>query len=233
MHPLLLSLSHLDFRRSNLPLLLPPLSLPPRGALGFGVEITRIWILGGEFFPSTSLLSLSLPLPSSSPARTPAPPRRCPVPAPPRRGPAPPLPGAAARPCPPLRGGARPGPSPSPRGSAPCPGPPRCDGPSPPLPSPVRAARPRPSPARRRGGSPLPLQGGSAPARPPARFGPGAAPSAVRPWRGPGVVLCPGAAARPLRAASRPRHDSRSPVYPLTRSCMRKPTRVVIIFGRS
>ena len=58
MRPLLLSLSHLDFPRSNLPLLLPPLSLPPRGALGFGVEITGIWIPGGEFFPSPSLLSL-------------------------------------------------------------------------------------------------------------------------------------------------------------------------------
>jgi hypothetical protein len=40
MRPLLLSLSHLDFPRSNLPLPLPPLS--PRGALGFGVVITGI-----------------------------------------------------------------------------------------------------------------------------------------------------------------------------------------------
>jgi hypothetical protein len=40
MRPLLLSLSHLDFPRSNLPLPLPPLS--PRGALGFGVVIAGI-----------------------------------------------------------------------------------------------------------------------------------------------------------------------------------------------
>jgi hypothetical protein len=113
MRPLLLSLSHLDFPRNNLSLPLPPLS--PRGALGFGVEITGIWIPGGEFFPSHSLLSLFLPLPSSSPARAPAPPRRrgSPLPAPARRRPSRPLPSAVRRPCP----------SPSPRDSAPRPGP--------------------------------------------------------------------------------------------------------------
>jgi hypothetical protein len=152
MRPLLLSLSHLDFPRNNLPLLLPPLSLPPCGALGFGVKITGIWIPGGEFSPSPSLLSLSLPLHSSSPARAPAPP--CSPP----------------RPC----------------------------------------SLPR---------------GGSAPARPPARFGPG-----VDPAQRLGPCARPSA---PLRAASRPRRDSRSPVYPLTRSRVCKPTRAVIIFGCS
>jgi hypothetical protein len=95
----LLSLSHLDFPCSNLPLLLPPLSLAPRGALGFGVEITGIWIPGGEFFRSPSLLSpspspsLLLPLraPLLPPRRRgsplPAPARWRPVPAPPRRAP--------------------------------------------------------------------------------------------------------------------------------------------------
>jgi hypothetical protein len=80
-------------------------------------------------------------------------------------------------------------------------------------PSPDRAARPRPSPARRHGGSPLPLPRRRGPPRPcslprsgsatgvaPAwprrgpRRGPGVAPA--RP-PAPGVVLCPGAAARP------------------------------------
>jgi hypothetical protein len=59
--PLLLSLSHLDFSRSNLPLPLPPLS--PRGALGFGVEIAGIWIPGGEFSPPLPLPLSLLPLP--------------------------------------------------------------------------------------------------------------------------------------------------------------------------
>jgi hypothetical protein len=190
MRPLLLSLSHLDFPRSNLPLLLPPLSLPPRGALGFGVEITGIWIPGGEFFPSPSLLSLPPP-PFFFPCA--------------RRGPAPPLPRRGpALPCPPLRGGTAP--SPSTRGSAPRPGPPRRGGPSPPLPSPVRATRPRTSPARRRGGSPLPLRGGARPGSDVARPAPAPSLAAARPRRGPGaaptrfglgVVLCPGAAARP------------------------------------
>jgi hypothetical protein len=41
MRPLLSSLSHLDFPRSNLPLPLPPRS--PRGALGFGDGDRRSW----------------------------------------------------------------------------------------------------------------------------------------------------------------------------------------------
>jgi hypothetical protein len=67
--PLLLSLSHLDFPRSNLSLF--HLSLSPRGALGFGVVIAGIWIPGGEFFPSPFLFSLSSPSFSSSPTRPP------------------------------------------------------------------------------------------------------------------------------------------------------------------
>jgi hypothetical protein len=84
MRPLLLSLSHLDFPRSNLSLPLPPLS--PRGALGFGVKIAGIWIPGGEFPPLLPLpLSLSFPSPSS-PARPPLPVARAPR----RAAPAPP-----------------------------------------------------------------------------------------------------------------------------------------------
>jgi hypothetical protein len=69
--PLLLSLSHLDFPRSNLPLPLPPLS--PRGALGFGVEIAGIWIPGGEFSPPLPLPLSLLPLPFFPCAPSPAP----------------------------------------------------------------------------------------------------------------------------------------------------------------
>jgi hypothetical protein len=62
MCPLLLSLSHLDFPRSNLPL--PPLS--PRGALGFGEGNHRNLDPEVSSLPSSLSLS-SLPLPLSSP----------------------------------------------------------------------------------------------------------------------------------------------------------------------
>jgi hypothetical protein len=48
-----------DFSRAVTSLSFFHLSLSPYGALGFGVEITRIRIPGGEFSPSPSLLSLS------------------------------------------------------------------------------------------------------------------------------------------------------------------------------
>jgi hypothetical protein len=146
MRPLLLSLSHLDFPRSNLPLPLPPLS--PRGALGFGVEIAGIWIPGGEFSPPLPLPLSLLPLPfffpcapvPAAPApgepspRPASPPRRqrlgpCPPrprlaapasPRPPRREP--PLPSRAPAAAPSLRAPAAvPSPMPHPR-SRPCPG---------------------------------------------------------------------------------------------------------------
>jgi hypothetical protein len=82
---------------TSLSLPLPPLS--PRGALGFGVEITGIWIPGGEFCPSPSLFSLP-PSPFFSPTRAPLLP---PLPA--RRG-------GPALTC--SRGGARPGPGAAP-----------------------------------------------------------------------------------------------------------------------
>jgi hypothetical protein len=99
-----------DFSCAVTSLSLFHLSLSPRGALGFGVEIARVWIPGGEFFPSPSLFSLSPPPPllllrtTLLPAR-PAPPRS-------QRQPRP-------RPCaPPVAA-----PSPVPR--PPCPGEPR------------------------------------------------------------------------------------------------------------
>jgi hypothetical protein len=58
---------------SNFPL--PPLSLSPHGALGFGDEIAGVWIPRGEFpLPFPFSLSL-LPLPYSSPGRAPYPAR--------------------------------------------------------------------------------------------------------------------------------------------------------------
>jgi hypothetical protein len=204
MRPLLLSLSHLDFPRSNLSLPLPPLS--PRGALGFGVEITGIWIPGGEFFPSPSLLSLP-PSPFFFPCARPC--------SPPAARLAPAHPYAAALPLPfPVRQ------------RAPSRPPARRRGPPAPAPAPARRRSPRlrldpPCPCS------LPRSGSAT----------GAAPA---PGAAPGVVLCPSEAAQPLRAAlgplraaSRPRRDSCSPVYPLTRSRVRKPTCAVIIFGCS
>jgi hypothetical protein len=115
--PLLLSLSHLDFPRSNLSLPLP--SLSPRGALGLGDDDHQNLDpeVSSPPFPSP----LSLPLPPLSPcarplfsplrARVPArrrgtPPRPSPSPsgaAPPLPSPAvlgpPLLPGPPARPC--------------------------------------------------------------------------------------------------------------------------------------
>jgi hypothetical protein len=146
----LLSLSHLDFPRSNLPLPLPPLS--PRGALGIGVEIAGIWIPGGEFPPPLPL-PLSLPLPPLLPLRAPSLfPARAPLPSPFAGGAAPPpLPAAAAPPPLPARGGAALSPA---RRRA-----------TPPAPCPRR--RPPPPPPARAAAVPPPLL---------ARRGPGAAP---------------------------------------------------------
>jgi hypothetical protein len=64
MRPLLLSLSHLDFPRSNLPLPLPPLS--PRGALGIGDGDHRNLDPEVSSPPLLSLSRSSLPLPLPS-----------------------------------------------------------------------------------------------------------------------------------------------------------------------
>jgi hypothetical protein len=99
--PLLLSLSHLDFPRSNLPLPLPPLSL--RGALGIGDGDHR------NLDPEVSSPPLPSPLspsPSSSlPLRVP--PLLSPARASLRSG-APLLPRGSARPSPSPRGGPAP-----------------------------------------------------------------------------------------------------------------------------
>jgi hypothetical protein len=112
MHPLLLSLSHLDLPRNNLPLPLPPLS--PRGALGIGDGDHQNLDpeVSSPPLPFSSL-SLSLPFPSlRAPLLLPCARRRPPPPLParrrppwPRRGPpalapsaASPTPGAAPAP---------------------------------------------------------------------------------------------------------------------------------------
>jgi hypothetical protein len=149
MRPLLLSLSHLDFPRSNLSLPLP--SLSPRGALGLGDGDHRNLDpeVSSPPLPSPLSLSLSLSLlspPAHPPLLSPARARPCaaarhptpPLPsssgaAPPRWRSAPPLPVPVRRgsgPSPPLPGGARPRPSPSLSGAAP------------PLPSPVALGLP-------------------------------------------------------------------------------------------
>jgi hypothetical protein len=71
-HPPPDSFVSFDFSRAVTSLSLFHLSLSPRGALGFGVEIAEVWIPRGEFFPSPSLLSLSSPSPSSPPCVLPA-----------------------------------------------------------------------------------------------------------------------------------------------------------------
>jgi hypothetical protein len=182
--PLLLSLSHLDFPRSNLSLPLP--SLSPRGALGLGdgdhqnldPEVSS---------PPFSSLSPSLPLPPLSPcahplfsplcARVPA--RRRDTP--PR--PAPSLSGAGA--APPLR---------SPAGAAPPLPSPAALGPSPSLP-----VRRGPSPPRRRSAPPLPFLVWRGPC---AERGLGAG---ARAWPRPSATRL-----RPLRAASTPPARGRS-----------------------
>jgi hypothetical protein len=95
-------------------------------------------------------------------------------------------------------------------------------GAAPPPPQPG-AVPPPPLLARRCGPAPSPAR---AVAWPPA---PGAAPSAA-PGAAPQRGMAPGVVLGPCLRRSSPRRDSRSPVYPLTRSRVRKPTRAVIIF---
>jgi hypothetical protein len=176
----LVPLSHLIFFCAVTSLSLFHLSLSPRGALGFAVEIAGVWIPGGEFPPSPSLLSLSSPSLSSSPrglsarardipVRAPAPPSAptsraalAPAPAPPSapapmpsRGRAHAAPSARPRPRrapPPLRSAPSPPGEPLPSGPRPFPGDPPRSHPRA-LPAPRRAPRrvsPRPSPSLRR-----------------------------------------------------------------------------------
>jgi hypothetical protein len=155
--PLLLSLSHLDFPRSNLSLPLP--SLSPRGALGLGDDDHQNLDpeVSSPPFPSP----LSLPLPPLSPCARPLfSPLRARVPA--------------------RRRGTPPRPSPSPSGAGTAPplrspvvlGPPLLSpaalGPAPPLP---RPARPLLSPLRRCSARPCSLAPRRVPAR--ARLGAG------------------------------------------------------------
>jgi hypothetical protein len=197
MRPLLLSLSHLDFPRSNLSLPLP--SLSPRGALGLGDGDHRN--LDPEVSsPPFASLSPSLPLPPLSPYARPlfSPLRAC-VPAR-RRGtqprPSPSPSGAGAAPS--LRSPAALGPPlPSLAALGPSPFLPVRRGPSPPLPSPLRRRSARPCspapwriPARARPGASV------SPAR--ARLG-----ACARPLRGRGLgarPLPPATRLQPLRA---------------------------------
>jgi hypothetical protein len=113
MRPLLLSLSHLDLPRNNLPLPLPPLS--PRGALGIGDGDHRNLDpeVSSPPLPSSSL-SLSLPFPSlRAPSLSPSRGARPPPALAPRGG------GARPPPALPARLGARRGAAP---GTAPAPG---------------------------------------------------------------------------------------------------------------
>jgi hypothetical protein len=143
-----------DFSRAVTSLSLFHLSLSPRGALGFGVEIAGIWIPGGEFSPPL-LFSLSPPPPLllPSPARPPCPraradpgepsPRRA-LPGPDEPSPRRALPGPRrARPPAPLSSPrARAPGEPSPRRSLP--------GPVEPLPAPCPPRWPEPLPRRAR-----------------------------------------------------------------------------------
>jgi hypothetical protein len=244
--PLLLSLSHLDFPRSNLPLPLPPLSL--RGALGIGDGDHRNLDPEVSSPPLPSPLSPSLPLPHLlSPCARPlfSPLRACAS----LRGGASLLShGAAAHPSRPRRGAPPSRPPTRRRGGPPLPFPHASRRPAAPLSPRGAAAHPSPSPRRRGSARPShspvaarPRRGGPGPRR-------GVRPSTrpPRPRRGvpaPRRGPCPGAqpptrGLSPLRAAfgpcaqrPSPRRDSRGLVYPLTRSRVRKPTRAVIIFG--
>jgi hypothetical protein len=151
----LIPLSHLIFSCAVTSLSLFHLSLSPRGALGFGDVIAGVWIPGGEFFPSPSLLSLPPPpflLPLAARASllcSRARPGCAPLP---RRAARPAL--GRARPSPPSRApaAARPRPVPCPASSSPTRARARR--------APPRARPPRPwrapSPPRPRPGEPSP-----------------------------------------------------------------------------
>jgi hypothetical protein len=197
------------------PLPLPPLSLPPRGALGFGDSDRRNLDPRGELSsPAFSSLSLFLFLPFPSLRVPPYSPLRAPPCSPSRVT----LPASGAAPSPPWCG------RPSPGGVPP------------------RARLPRPrhgvsAPSRRGSLAPGPSAWPSAPSawrpgphaarlpRPPARLS--RPPARGRP--GPGVRPLPSAAWTPgvARVASARPARSRAPVHP-TRSRMRSPTRVVM-----
>jgi hypothetical protein len=143
-----------DFSRAVTSLSLFHLSLSPRGALGFGVEIVGIWIPGGEFSPPLPSPSLSPPPPllllhaASLPAR----PRRPRPPRPHRPVAAP----ASSRVC------ARAAPSARPRARR---APPHARAPS--RPRRAQPPAPLPSPRARAPREPSPCHALLAPARPP------------------------------------------------------------------
>jgi hypothetical protein len=185
----LIPLSHLIFSRAVTSLSLFHLYLSPRGALGFGDVITGVGILGGEFFPSPSLLSLPPPpflLPLATRASLPclrARPGCAPLPrraTRPRARPRAPLPSPSRVPV-----AARPRPIPRPASPSPCA---PCPGPGEPVshrgPAPASPPRPR-APCLPRP-TPWPRAGGCA------------WPRAPRPGRAPAAVL------RALRPGPRP-----------------------------
>jgi hypothetical protein len=184
--PLLLSLSHLDFPRSNLSLPLP--SISPCGALGLGDSDHR------NLDPEVSSPPLPYPLspsPSSLPLRVPpllSPARARPCAAARHSAPALPFPVRHGRgPSPPVPGGARPLPSPS-------------------GPAPLRRRSARPcSPAPRRVPARARLGAGVSPAR--ARLGVGAAPA----WHAVSARVRLGAWPRPRRRGSGPCARPRPP----------------------
>jgi hypothetical protein len=199
--PLLLSLSHLNFPRNNLPLPLPPLS--PRDALGIGDGDHR------NLDPKVSSPPLPFPSPLSPSPPLPFPAR--PLSLSPVRG------GARPLSLSPVRGGARPPPLPRRGGARPLPRPGPC----------ARRRPPRPGlPSRRRSPAPASVRGGTrpAPALAPWRRPP-------RPRRGPPALAPGAASPAPGAWRPSSRRDSRGLVYPLTHSRVRKPTRAVIISG--
>jgi hypothetical protein len=160
-----------DFSRAVTSLSFFHLSLSlPRGALGFGVEITGIWIPGGEFSPPLPSPSLSFPSPSSSLRPLPCPCRTRPWRAPPR----PHSPLLRAAPCALAAGEPLPASrAPSPPRAPPLAVPPSSPSPATPEPAPSLPARarapaaPDPAPAASpRSAAPRPPLPGPAPGEP-------------------------------------------------------------------